>query len=63
MDNNPCVRWQFNNVVIKSDWNENIKPTKATNENKIDGVVAMIMALGGYLDVNHPNQQIIGLSM
>lgn len=63
MDNNPCIRWQFNNVVIKSDWNENIKPTKATNENKIDGVVAMIMALGGYLDVNHPNQQIIGLSM
>lgn len=52
IDMNPAIRWCFNNVEIKSDWNDNQKPTKAANDNnrKIDPIIAMIQALGGYLD-------------
>lgn len=54
IDNNPITRFCFSNVVIKSDWNDNIKPDKATNEDKIDGVIAMIQSLSGYLLSNDP---------
>jgi phage terminase large subunit-like protein len=50
IDNNDITRYCFSNVVLKSDWNNNVKPIKKFNQNKIDGVVAMIQALGGYLD-------------
>lgn len=49
IENNPCVKWCFNNVVLKQDWHDNCKPTKTTRENKIDPVIAMIEALGAYL--------------
>lgn len=49
---NPIIRWCFNNVEIKMDINSNCKPSKAGNDNnkKIDPIIAMIQALGGYLD-------------
>lgn len=47
--NNPITRFCFSNVVLKVDHNGNQKPSKSNNENKIDGVVAMIQALGGFL--------------
>jgi phage terminase large subunit-like protein len=50
IDNNDITRYCFSNVVLKSDWNNNVKPIKKFNQNKIDGVVAMIQSLGGYLD-------------
>lgn len=50
---NPIDLWNFQNVVIKRDFNDNERPTKQTYNNKIDGVMAMIMALGGYLSENH----------
>ena len=31
---------------IKEDWNENRKPVKASAAQKIDGVIAMLTALG-----------------
>lgn len=49
IDKNLCVKWAFNNVVLKADWHENVKPSKTTKENKIDPVIAMIEALGAYL--------------
>ena len=54
IDNNPITRFCFSNVVIKSDWNGNVKPDKATNEDKIDGVISMIQCLSGYLISNEP---------
>lgn len=42
---NPVLRWMAQNVVIETDPAENIKPTKAKSIEKIDGIVAMIMAL------------------
>jgi phage terminase large subunit-like protein len=43
---NPVLRWMFSNVVSKSDPAGNIKPDRAASTEKIDGIVALIMALG-----------------
>lgn len=45
-DGNPVLRWMMENVVAKLDAKDNIFPRKERYENKIDGVVALIMALG-----------------
>ena len=42
---NPVMRWMSGNVVVDRDAAENIKPTKAKSPEKIDGIVAAIMAL------------------
>lgn len=42
---NPVLRWMAGNVVVETDAAENIKPTKAKSTEKIDGIVAAIMAL------------------
>lgn len=47
--NNPILRWQMSNVSLRTDPAENIKPDKARSSEKIDGIVAMIMALGEWL--------------
>ena len=49
------MRWCFNNVELKIDFNENCKPVKADGDNskKIDPVIAMVEALGIYLEKTH----------
>ena len=42
---NPVLRWMAGNVVVDIDPAGNIKPTKARSSEKIDGIVAAIMAL------------------
>lgn len=42
---NPVLRWMADNVVARQDPAGNIKPDKAKSTNKIDGIVASIMAL------------------
>ena len=42
---NPVMRWMAGNVVVETDPAGNIKPTKAKSAEKIDGIVAAIMAL------------------
>ena len=41
----PVLRWMAGNVVIETDAAENIKVTKAKSKEKIDEIVASIMAL------------------
>lgn len=41
----PVLRWMSGNVVVDTDPAGNIKPTKARSPEKIDGIVAAIMAL------------------
>ena len=41
----PVLRWMAGNVVIETDAADNIKVTKAKSKEKIDGIVASIMAL------------------
>ena len=43
--NNPILRWMVDNITIKQDEAGNIKPDKARSTERIDGAVAMIMAL------------------
>lgn len=42
----PVLGWMISNVVCHRDQKDNIYPRKERPENKIDGVVAAIMALG-----------------
>ena len=42
----PVLTWMMANVVAHLDLKDNIYPRKERPENKIDGVVALIMALG-----------------
>ena len=47
---NEITRWMFRNVLLKHDHNDNVKPTKGgTGNQKIDGVIAILEALGIYL--------------
>ncbi|MBF0421905.1 MAG: terminase large subunit [Magnetococcales bacterium] len=44
-DGDPVMAWMMSNVVCHMDVKENIYPRKERPENKIDGVVALIMAI------------------
>ena len=48
---NPILRWNMQNVVIYIDPNANIKLDKKRSRNKIDGVVACVNAVGGWLNL------------
>lgn len=50
VDNNEITRFCFSNVVLKYDHNDNVKPTKNTIQNKIDGCIAILQCLGRYLE-------------
>ena len=58
IDNNEITRWCFANVMLKYDHNDNCKPVKQESQQKIDGVIAMIQALGTYLTVQHYDNSI-----
>jgi len=49
---NPALRWNFNNCILYSDGNANIKIMKNKSADSVDGAVALGMAIGGYLDSN-----------
>jgi len=41
----PVLRWMMDNIFVKTDPAGNIKPDKEKSTEKIDGAVALIMAL------------------
>ena len=41
----PVLRWMMDNIFIKTDPAGNIKPDKEKSTEKIDGVIATVMAL------------------
>ncbi|MGE3346065.1 MAG: terminase large subunit [Ramlibacter sp.] len=45
-DDSPVMNWMISNVVCHLDAKDNIYPRKERPENKIDGAVALIMAIG-----------------
>lgn len=51
--NDPVLRWMLSNVQIYQDINNNIKPDKKRSREKIDGIVALITAIGGYMSENN----------
>jgi len=46
---NPVLRWMCSNVMLKPDPAGNIKIDKSKSTEKVDGMVALVMALGAYL--------------
>lgn len=57
LDDNPINRFCHDNVELKVDMNGNCKPIGDHNAKKIDGVIAQLTALGGYLDQVYGVQQ------
>lgn len=54
-DGNPMLEWMLSGCVIDVDTNENIKVHKGrshSGQKRVDGIIATIMALGGYLSVD-----------
>ena len=45
-DGNPALSWMIGNVVGHYDAKDNVYPRKERAENKIDGAIALIMAIG-----------------
>lgn len=50
IDKNPVVRWQFRNVILQADSNKCYKISKNKSKDSVDTPVAMMMALGLYID-------------
>jgi len=59
IQNNEITRWMMSNVFLKVDANGNVKPDKSKKDKKMDGVISMLMALGGWLMQPHYNVTII----
>jgi phage terminase large subunit-like protein len=47
---NPILRWMCGNLQMKLDPAGNIKMDKAKSKEKIDGMVALCMGLGSYMN-------------
>lgn len=59
-DGDPVLTWMVSNVVAHLDAKDNIYPRKEFPENKIDGVVALIMALGRSMNNEDDSAKIAG---
>ena len=58
---NPCLLWNFNNVVLYMDSNANIKIVKNKQNDSVDGIVALAMGVGGWVQTTY-GDEIMGLN-
>lgn len=56
--NNPVLRWMASNVTVIVDSNKNIMPNKKKSTERIDGIVALIMALGRAMMDEGPKESV-----
>lgn len=56
--NHPVLRWMASNVAVAQDAAGNMKPAKDRSSEKIDGIVATIMALGKWMD-EKPDEKVV----
>ena len=49
---NPVMRWMMSNVAIESDAADNVKISKKRSTEKVDGIVALVMALARASEAN-----------
>lgn len=54
---NPVLDWMSGNVVIRRDPAGNMKPDKEASTEKIDGIVALIMAVGRTMITKEPEKK------
>jgi phage terminase large subunit-like protein len=45
-NNNPILKWMASNTAVYTDPNDNVRPVKNKSSEKIDGIVATVMARG-----------------
>jgi len=57
-DGSPVLRWMMSNVTAKVDAKDNVFPRKERKENKIDGAVALITAMGRALVSEGPRSSV-----
>ncbi len=50
---NPAMKWQFDNIAMRIDPAENIKIDKEKSTDRVDGMVALVMGLDGALRVEN----------
>ena len=62
-NNNPIDKWHVSNAITITDAAGNIKIDKQKGSNKVDGVVSMIMAIGGYSKDKEEFVPIAGVAM
>jgi len=55
---NPVLNWMVSNVAIKVDPADNKKPDKSKSTERIDGAVALIMAIGRAMLQNLPEKSV-----
>jgi len=55
---NPIMRWMANNVAVRQDPAGNLKPDKAESQGKIDGIVALVMALDRAMRHGEPRDSV-----
>ena len=58
----PVLSWMFGNVIAKTDKKDNIFPDKQKTENKIDGVVAVVMAFNRIISEQR-TESVLGLGV
>jgi phage terminase large subunit-like protein len=53
--NNPVLTWMASNLAVQTDKNENRMPTKKHSTGRIDGMTALIMAIGRATSEDSPS--------
>ena len=57
-NNNPVLKWMASNTAVYTDANDNVRPVKNKSSEKIDGIVATVMARGLCL-IERPEEESI----
>lgn len=55
---NPVQRWMMGNVLMLRDSNDNLKVDKKKSKEKVDGVVAEVMAMAGWLEIRKREKEL-----
>jgi phage terminase large subunit-like protein len=50
----PVLAWMMGNIELERDAADNIKISKGTSKEKVDGAVALVEAIGGYMTAPAP---------
>lgn len=58
----PIMRWNISNVTTEMDSAGNIKASKDKSKNKIDGVSALVTAIGGHMFTEINQEDVITLN-
>ncbi len=55
---NPVLDWMFNNMAVEMDAGGNVKPSKEKSSEKIDGIVATLIALARAIQQGAPRKSV-----